>query len=55
MNINEFKLAYSQINPYVNIYTVDTDAERRGFFVFFVFLWSLMIIHRGFHDVRYGS
>ncbi len=57
MTINEFKLAYPQINPNINIYTIDADAERRNFFFLslFFFLWSLMIIHRGFHDVRYGS
>ncbi|CAF4779577.1 unnamed protein product [Rotaria socialis] len=28
MTINEFKLAYTQINPYANIYNIDMDAER---------------------------
>jgi len=29
MTINEFKLAYGQINPNANLYTMDADAERR--------------------------
>ncbi len=45
MTINEFKLAYPQINPNVNIYSMDFDAERTGFcFVFFFVFFSLVFL-----------
>jgi hypothetical protein len=51
MKINEFKLAYGQINPNANMYSLDFDAERM--FVLLVLFFSLVLIniHRGFHDV----
>ncbi|CAF1213163.1 unnamed protein product [Adineta steineri] len=33
MNVNEFKIAYPQINPNANMYNMDMDAER--FFMMF--------------------
>lgn len=29
MNVGEFKLAYTQINPNANYFSADADAERR--------------------------
>ncbi len=42
MTINEFKLAYAQINPYMNPYSLDMDAERTNFSFFFIFVFSLV-------------
>ncbi len=43
MTINEFKLAYPQINPNINIYNIDADAERMSFCVFlFLCFFSLV-------------
>lgn len=57
MSLNEFKLAYTQINPNVNFYNLDADAERMNFsFSFLVLFFSVflvIIIHRSFYDVRY--
>ena len=35
MTINEFKLAYPQINPNVNMYTIDLMQNVRVLFYFF--------------------
>jgi hypothetical protein len=54
MTINEFKQAYTQINPNWNLYTADADAERTEFcFIFLFFFVFFIIIHRDFHDVRF--
>ena len=43
MTINEFKLAYPQVNPNVNIYSIDFDAERRNLFLsIFVFFFPFV-------------
>jgi len=42
MTINQFKLAYPQINPNVNIYSIDLDAERTGFVLFLFLFFSLV-------------
>ena len=40
MTINEFKLTYPQINPNINFYSMDFDAERREIFVdFYLFVF----------------
>jgi len=39
MTINEFKLAYPQINPNINLYTIDLDAERRNFSFLLLYLF----------------
>lgn len=39
MKINEFKLAYGQINPNANMYSLDFDAERMFVLLFLFFLW----------------
>ncbi|CAF3348095.1 unnamed protein product [Rotaria socialis] len=56
MTINEFKLAYTQINPYANIYNIDMDAERvflmfdndrNGVLTFDEFVVAFVMMQRG--------